>query len=331
MNAEYTDTIRHWAADARRAGTLTDADGTGEVGLGESEAGRRLAVRFTLRLDAGRATAVRYQVFGCGFTIAACAAAAHLAEGRTLDEITSISQAAIEAVLDGLPPERDYCVKLAVEALQSAVKSAVTTHRPVTTSLAADADHNPRISAGHPLYRQLVDSPPPTGAPPEDRHLFACLLAVTNDATGSEAVIGLDTDELADLLHLYFPNAPCGHFLEGSVHKTPAPDPELFALLHDYLPLDQDGWSPAPSLWLARIIAARVPLAGHLWQAMGLFSRPELTAAIRRHLPALAAANEQGMRWKRFLFKQLCEREGGSLCRSPNCGVCSDYASCFAD
>jgi nitrogen fixation protein NifQ len=100
-------------------------------------------------------------------------------------------------------------------------------------------------------------------------------------------------------------------------------------LLFDYLPNDIDGWTPAPSTWLARILAARAARPGHLWAAMGLFARPELTAAIHRHLPALAAANGKGMRWKRFLFKQLCEQEGGLMCKAPDCGVCSDYSLCF--
>ena len=332
--SNYSDTIRRWVADDRHAGTLPNADGTGEVGLDAAEAGRRLAVRFLLRVDAGRATAVRYQVFGCGFTIAACAAAADLAEGRTLVEITAISPAAIEAALDGLPRERDYCASLAAEALQAAVKSAVTTRRPVAASIAADADHAPRITAGHPLYRLLIDSPAPRGAPPEDRHLFACLLAGATDTADSGADSGLDTHELADLLHLYFPEIDrgqiaWGHSLEGSVPNSPS-DPELLGLLLAYLPRDADGRTPVPSLWLARALAARATLPGHLWRAMGLFSRPELTAAIRRHLPALAAANAQGMRWKRFLYKQLCERNGGMMCKAPECGACSDYAQCFA-
>jgi nitrogen fixation protein NifQ len=63
---------------------------------------------------------------------------------------------------------------------------------------------------------------------------------------------------------------------------------------------------------------------------MGLFERPQLTAAIRRYLPSLAVANHQNMRWKRYLYKQVCERNGGVMCKAPNCGVCSDYALCFA-
>ncbi len=36
------------------------------------------------------------------------------------------------------------------------------------------------------------------------------------------------------------------------------------------------------------------------------------------------------MRWKRFFFKTVCDLNGGLMCKSPNCGVCSDYALCFA-
>ena len=71
----YTETIRRWAVDDRRTGILADADGTGEVGLAAAEAGRQLAVRFTLKLASGLVADIRYQVFGCGFTMAACAAA----------------------------------------------------------------------------------------------------------------------------------------------------------------------------------------------------------------------------------------------------------------
>lgn len=323
----YTDTIRRWAADDRRTGVLADADGIGEIGLGAADAGKRLAVRFALRLRGDCAETVRYQVFGCGFTIAACAAAADLAEGRTLVEIAAIGPAAIEAALDGLPAERDYCATLAAEALQAAVNSAVTTRRPVAANIAAEIGHAPHITAEHPLYRLLIDSPAPRGAPPEDRHLFACLLVITASDPEGESPTGLDADELADLLHLYFPAVDANHL--GTKHRGSVPD-DLLNLLLSHLPRDADDWTPAPSIWLARALAARATIPGHLWHSMGLFARPELTAAIRRHLPALAAANGNGMRWKRFLYKQLCEQAGGVLCKTPDCRTCSEHALCFA-
>ena len=64
-------------------------------------------------------------------------------------------------------------------------------------------------------------------------------------------------------------------------------------------------------------------------RATNMANEAELTAAIRRHLPALATANAQGMRWKRFLYKQLCEQAGGGMCQTPDCRDCADHLLCF--
>ena len=34
------------------------------------------------------------------------------------------------------------------------------------------------------------------------------------------------------------------------------------------------------------------------------------------NFPQLARRNTQDMRWKKFLYKQLCEQDGGYVCRS---------------
>jgi nitrogen fixation protein NifQ len=70
--------------------------------------------------------------------------------------------------------------------------------------------------------------------------------------------------------------------------------------------------------------------ADHLWQDLGLPTRSELTALMRRNFPALAARNVMDMKWKRFLYKQLCEAEGVYACRAPSCQMCTDYDACFA-
>jgi nitrogen fixation protein NifQ len=67
----------------------------------------------------------------------------------------------------------------------------------------------------------------------------------------------------------------------------------------------------------------------HLWQDLGLWSRPELTAMLRHNFPPLAAKNSRDMKWKKFLYKQLCEAEGLFVCRAPSCDVCGDYQGCF--
>ena len=63
-------------------------------------------------------------------------------------------------------------------------------------------------------------------------------------------------------------------------------------------------------------------------RSWGLLAKNQRNATEAASAPE-PAANHQGMRWKRYLFKELCNRKGGLLCKSPNCGVCSDYAFCF--
>ena len=330
----YTDIIRHYAMDDRFSGELPDPDGVGEVGLDAGEAGKRLAVRFMLRVAGGQVAAVRFQVFGCGFTIAACAAAAELAEGGTLEDVAAIDAAAIDAALGGLPGERGYCAELATEALQGAVAGARDGSRAVrhATRAPSETAHGPRITAGDPVYRDLMGSRAPTGVAAEDRHLFACLLAVAaGEPFPAAAALGLGKGELDAVLNRYFPDARrdlLNRAAEtGATRPPPAPNPDVLALLLDHAA----GGNRRESTWLARIVAARSTLPGHLWVAMGLFERPELSGAIRRHLPTLATANAGNMRWKRFVFKQVCDLGGGVLCKAPNCGVCSDYALCFAE
>lgn len=325
----YTDIIRRYAADQRFIGLLDAADGTGEVGLGAEEAGRRLAVRFTLKVAGEAISAIRFQVFGCGFTIAACAAAAELAAGSSLQQALAIDPAAINAQLGGLPEERGYCADLAVEALRAALQSTGS-GAAVQTRLAptAEEDHGPRVSATDPVYCALISSRAPAGAAAEDRHLFACLLAVAAQESGQASALGLSEEELAKLLQSLFPAAALPS--AASSATPPELNPEVLELLLSHVPPDHQGHPQPAALWLAKALAARAAHPGHLWVAMGLFQRPQLTAAIRRHLPTLAAANHQGMRWKRYLFKEICNRNGGLLCKSPNCGVCSDYALCFA-
>ncbi len=81
--------------------------------------------------------------------------------------------------------------------------------------------------------------------------------------------------------------------------------------------------------WLAAILARRSLEPNHLWQDMGFHHRGELNAMFRHHFPALVALNASDMKWKKFFYRQLCEREGMLLCKSPNCEVCEDVEVCF--
>ncbi|WP_462322630.1 nitrogen fixation protein NifQ [Halochromatium sp.] len=90
------------------------------------------------------------------------------------------------------------------------------------------------------------------------------------------------------------------------------------------------GEEPSPEQhWMAGIIAAGCMGSDHLWQDLGLLQRAELSFLMAQNFPALASQNSRDMKWKRFLYKQLCEAEGIYTCRSPSCEVCVDYHACF--
>jgi nitrogen fixation protein NifQ len=81
--------------------------------------------------------------------------------------------------------------------------------------------------------------------------------------------------------------------------------------------------------WIAHLLVAGCLGDDHLWQDLGLWSRQDLSSLIAYNFPALAAANHQDMKWKKFMYKQLCEGEGIYVCRAPSCEVCVDYPRCF--
>ena len=80
---------------------------------------------------------------------------------------------------------------------------------------------------------------------------------------------------------------------------------------------------------IAHLVATACMGSDHLWQDLGLPDRKALSALLCRHFPALAEKNTGDMKWKKFFYKQLCERDGINICKSPSCADCCDYARCF--
>ncbi|WP_089729590.1 nitrogen fixation protein NifQ [Candidatus Thiosymbion oneisti] len=159
-------------------------------------------------------------------------------------------------------------------------------------------------------------------------HALACMIASAWTGRGSlPAWLGLSPAAFHCLVGHHFPGAtlPAPAF-PGLAAPEPRPD-ELADLVRLML-IDKAGVSPS-EVWMAHIVAAGCMASDHLWSDLGLWSRTDLTALMRRNFPALAARNVRDMRWKRFLYKQLCETEGVYTCRAPSCEVCVDYQGCF--
>ena len=162
-----------------------------------------------------------------------------------------------------------------------------------------------------------------------DRHVFACAITigtVETRCTLTEA-LGLSPVALADLLSRYFPDI--GRYLPADTLGEDAGEDELEEPDLRQLLLDHRSLGVIEEEWLAAIIARRSLGANHLWQDLGLFSRDELNTLIHRHFQGLILRNSGNMKWKKFFYRQLCERDGVSICKAPTCDACTDVVVCF--
>jgi len=138
---------------------------------------------------------------------------------------------------------------------------------------------------------------------------------------------GLSRSVFATLMYAHFPGYTCRVGREssaspGAVRRDEVADLESLMLGH------RAGASPSEP-WMACIVATACLAGDHLWQDLGLWCRDDLSQLMQRNFPALAEKNVHNMKWKKFLYKQLCIAEGVYVCRAPSCEVCVDYANCF--
>lgn len=137
------------------------------------------------------------------------------------------------------------------------------------------------------------------------------------------ASLGLAADDLGRLWRDYFPG-PRLALADGGGEDIPELG-DIVGLLLDY----RAGRRQSEA-WLALSIGRACAGGDHLWQDLGLANRGELSALMTGAFPALAALNTGDMKWKKFLYRQYCARDGIYVCPAPSCGECADYAKCFA-
>ena len=153
---------------------------------------------------------------------------------------------------------------------------------------------------------------------------FAGVIAQSLQTQRLPLIRGLSESCFQQMLKEYFSELA---FLNGDgVHLEMPCDEfdEIVELLleHRASPREQE-------TWLAYAIASAAMGENHLWQDMGLPNRQVLSDLMVTHFPTLAAINSGDMKWKKFFYRQLCQRAGIPICKSPNCSDCCDYRSCF--
>ncbi len=139
--------------------------------------------------------------------------------------------------------------------------------------------------------------------------------------------LGLDPEMFVSMMARHFPHYNID--FTPNPGRTPdlsrAPEIEdLFNLLMHHRTQGNES-----EMWMAHILVAGCMGSDHLWEDLGLWSREDLTRLMTHNFKPLAEANYKDMKWKKFLYKQLCSSEGIYVCRAPSCEVCAEYRECF--
>lgn len=157
-----------------------------------------------------------------------------------------------------------------------------------------------------------------------NRAVLAGLLAGRAAGLGClPAHLGLGEEVFGRMRQSYFPASRLT-LHDGATESIPEWG-DLYRLLTDHRAGLQDS-----ELWIAHIVATACSGRDHLWQDLGFSSRQELSQLMALSFPALVRENSGDMKWKKFLYRQFCARDGIYVCPAPSCGECADRVKCFA-
>jgi nitrogen fixation protein NifQ len=160
---------------------------------------------------------------------------------------------------------------------------------------------------------------------PNDELFAQMICSQVGGASALPPCLGLEEAEFAALLTRHFPRMQIVVRGQTAIDDGRAPErDDVIALL-----LEHRACRDESERWMAEIVTAACMASDHLWQDLGLWSRKHLSQLMTQNFPALAAKNIKDMKWKKFIYKQLCEKEDIRICRAPSCEVCADYQKCF--
>jgi nitrogen fixation protein NifQ len=181
------------------------------------------------------------------------------------------------------------------------------------------------VRSGLDLHRVLVEG---GSGDSFDRHVLACafVIGLSEPERPLSEALGLAVGPLRAVINKLFPHAvglvPIPS--DGGAGQDAFEEPDLRQLL-----LEHRSRGVEEEDWLAAIVARRAVRPNHLWQDLGLFDRSELNRLLHRHFRALAVQNDKDMKWKKFFYRALCQRDGILVCKAPNCEICDDVRLCF--
>ena len=119
----YSKTLMNHFQNPHNQGTISNADGVGEVG--NIRCGDIMKIYIDVdKNDQGEdyLKDVKFETLGCAAAIAASSVLTDLAIGKTLDQALAITKDDIVKVLENVPPLKYHCSILAEEGLKKAIE-----------------------------------------------------------------------------------------------------------------------------------------------------------------------------------------------------------------
>jgi nitrogen fixation protein NifQ len=161
-----------------------------------------------------------------------------------------------------------------------------------------------------------------------DAWLFARLIAA-REVRDELALLGVPPPQLRALFDRYFahvepPRPVVATRLESAAHAAFAVALHKLLLAHAAATVRADD-----ARCLADIIAHACLRPDHLWRDLGLNGRDDVTQMLERYFPTLVARNVDGLRWKKFLARELALSIGDAPGPAPGCPGCEDFRFCF--
>ena len=105
----------------RNVGVIENPNGFGHLG----DPSNGIDLELYIKVEHNTITDAKFRAFGCATTIATVSMVSEMLEGRSIEQVLSISDKEIVEALDGLPPSRMHCAELGHELIKSAVDDFV--------------------------------------------------------------------------------------------------------------------------------------------------------------------------------------------------------------
>lgn len=115
----YSETFTDHVTNPRNAGELPEANAVAE----ETNPACGDRMRLSLIIREGRIEAARFLAYGCPPTIACGSVITELIEGKTTEQVMSLTRKDLLDALGGLPTRKHHAAALAIETLRVAIEA----------------------------------------------------------------------------------------------------------------------------------------------------------------------------------------------------------------